>query len=621
MAKKVARRRINATTSSFSFLLVPVSWNPLIDHIAHSIALVSRRLSSSSREVVVELWRFNMATSPRINGSKSPLMNGAKMAAYNSTTTGATPLSFEQQDVKSVVSQESMSSQMHKTTAWETFIHLLKGYMGAGCLSLPWAFSQLGMTGGFIATMAMAYWSSYNCWTVVKLKRFIERSRPADETGSVASSVTTNTNITYPDVGEWAYGVKFQSYVTACVCVQQLAICTVFISFIGENLLAVFIRVGFTFLSTHFRVMTLALVGVMSLSFIPSLKTLAPVMAAGTILLLMTFVELGIIVNQEWSNRPDTTPTVNPPQVPLALCAILYSYEGICLILPVESAMKDPREFKKVFSWAMAIVALILATFACVCVLTFGNVTSGSVTAFLLESYRNDPGITWWLMAANTTVSLSVLLTYPLQLFPALELIAPWYLKMRNKGSDLKEEVDLAGFEPLPPLPEHDVASLDSLPSEHHYGLELDMEEDGNEVMSMTAMSSVASMFPVMTMPGDSPQLRASLVLLTFMVAVVVPNVQALISLAGALAGSSTALLIPPILELAWIRNLERDAPEDSDDDEARSWIVAPTTSRWGKWWLEKLKCYFLLFMGSIFCAIGTYASLADIVRIYRGKE
>ena len=64
-------------------------------------------------------------------------------------------------------------------------------------------------------------------------------------------------------------------------------------------------------------------------------------------------------------------------------------------------------------------------------------------------------------------------------------------------------------------------------------------------------------------MPGDSPLLRASLVLLTYLVAVVVPNVQSLISLAGALAGSSTALLIPPALELAYLRHLERDGEDD----------------------------------------------------------
>ena len=45
--------------------------------------------------------------------------------------------------------------------------------------------------------------------------------------------------LTYPDVGEWAYGEKFEKFTSACICTQQLAICTVFFSFIGENIYAV----------------------------------------------------------------------------------------------------------------------------------------------------------------------------------------------------------------------------------------------------------------------------------------------------------------------------------------------------------------------------------------------
>ena len=99
----------------------------------------------------------------------------------------------------------------------------------------------------------MSLWTSYNCWTVVRLKRFIERTEDqnfganGDDT-SVESSprsarrqssgldrldsisvASSRSNITFPDVGEWAFGASFQSFVTACVCTQQLAICTVFI--------------------------------------------------------------------------------------------------------------------------------------------------------------------------------------------------------------------------------------------------------------------------------------------------------------------------------------------------------------------------------------------------------
>ncbi len=57
----------------------------------------------------------------------------------------------------------------------------------------------------------------------------------------------------------------------------------------------------------------------------------------------------------------DELPQVYLPGVPLAICAILYSYEGINLILPVELAMQEPEKFKRVFLWAVFLVSLILA--------------------------------------------------------------------------------------------------------------------------------------------------------------------------------------------------------------------------------------------------------------------
>jgi proton-coupled amino acid transporter len=73
----------------------------------------------------------------------------------------------------------------------------------------------------------------------------------------------------------------------------------------------------------------------------------------------------------------------------------------------------------------MTVVAITYAVVPSLCVLAFGAVTNGSVTAFLLQAFHDDDSMTAWLMIANTAVSISVLLTYPLQLFPALEVIGP----------------------------------------------------------------------------------------------------------------------------------------------------------------------------------------------------
>ena len=297
--------------------------------------------------------------------------------------------------------------------------------------------------------------------------------------------------------------------------------------------------------------------------------------------------------------------------------------------------MKEPQHFQKAFVGAMTVVALILAGFSAICVLAFGYVTNGSVTAFLLETFRDDPKLTFWVMIGNAAVSLSVLLTYPLQLFPALELLAPTVSKYLpfgyasspspegGEGGDDDDDDGLLAFEPLPPLPEHGFPSLDSLPPmEHHYEVDNDEEKSDEDVangsigMSKSAISSMVSVMPEFTMVGDSFPLRTILVLWTFIVAVAVPNVQALISLAGALAGSSTALLIPPVLELAWIRHIEVDLPIEEAREEERRWLQTGNLTKQG-WFWEKIKCYVSLALGLLFMLIGTYASLADIIRIY----
>jgi proton-coupled amino acid transporter len=455
--------------------------------------------------------------------------------------------------------QEAEEEAEEGTTALQTTIHLIKGYVGPGCLSLPWAFSQLGIPGGCLACIVLSYWTSYNCWGVVEIKR---------------SAGTTTAIDTYADVGTWAYGTNFGNYVRSSVCIQQLAICTVYLSFIGENLLAIWASSG----PNHAVVMTLALPAVLGLSCLASLKSLAPFTATGTALLFGAFGLLGIVMAKDWDDRPQPPPTLESlSSLPLALCAILYSYEGICLILPVEGAMAKPRQFKKVFWGSMAVVAVVFCAVASFSVYIFGKVTNGSITAYLLER-EDDDGDRSMLILANTAVSISVLLTYPLQLFPCLELIGPWLNGMCRRGL---EEV----------AQEEDEDECEDIDDEEADGIFRDEDailgttNDENDAIEVSQRSG--------TITGDSPMLRLGLVLLTYSIAIVVPNVQALISLAGALAGSSTALLIPPLLTLEFIKR------EDGEN------------------WLAKVRCYVMFLLGFIFMCIGTGASIVDIIQIY----
>jgi proton-coupled amino acid transporter len=228
---------------------------------------------------------------------------------------------------------DSSSTRQQGITSWQAFIHLLKGYVGPGCLSLPWAISQLGVPLGVIVVFVVSYWTSMNIWHVVELKRVYETSLPPS---------SRNYPISYPDVGNWLYGKRFARFLTAMICVQQLAVCTVFLSFIGENLGAA-IRHSIGDMS-HTLVITLVLPAAIGLTCLPNLKVLVPVMTLATLALFAGFAVLSVLVVQQWPDRPQPYPTEIQQwgNVPLAICAVLYSFEGVCLILPIERSFAVP---------------------------------------------------------------------------------------------------------------------------------------------------------------------------------------------------------------------------------------------------------------------------------------
>jgi amino acid permease len=601
-----------------------------------------------------------------------------------------------------------------ETTAVDAWVQLTKAYIGPGCLSLPWAMSQLGLPVGVLVICIVAFWTSYNCWNVVILKRVIMKERAAaaaaaaeDDAAAVQGEEPTDYNqqqqqqnfsqhVTYPDVGLWAYNRKFRDVLLISICVQQLAVCTVFLSFVGENIAAVMERT----LSeegdkapSHALVITLALPFALILSCLPNLKVLSPVMVVATISLFVGFGLLGVVIGEEWHHRPRPENNeidffdINWSQVPMAVCAILYSYEGICVILPVESAMEHPEHFKNVFVSSMSFTALVFAAVASLCVVAFGDVNNGSVTAFLVENLE-DEHVKWWLYMANTACSVAVLLTYPLQLFPSFELVGPWLTRLLrldlgtqafmhhrgranlNYSNNLQHEPHThhhrhptvpRSFSPLPSCnnpddgivgdheyhdhnqispeaithPRRNSASGDASHQDEFGDNNTMNDDDDDDDHSSNSLPPFLAAFPT---PGDSPQLRAILVSFTYIMAIAVPNVQLLVSLAGALSGSATGLIIPPLLELAYVKgqeqqleqqhilrlsrqdadtsNSEDDDANDEDDD---AFQISTSTRRLSKLQWKKWECYTLFGLGVVVCVFGTGAAMADIVRVYMG--
>ena len=431
-----------------------------------------------------------------------------------------------------VVEGEEEELEEHMNTAMQSFLHLLKGYIGPGCLSLPWAVSQIGIRNGVLACFILGSWTAYNSWSLVQLKR-----RLPDDVN------------TYPEVAGSLSGKTLHRVTFSCVSITQIGICTVFLSFVATNIQA-FLQplLDLTYKQTLSFVILPIVLGLMSL---PDLKALVKLSLLGTILLVQALLLLAfVMVQAAQGNMPDVP---DPPldesflRYPLALCAILYTFEGINLVLPIENTTRS-TDFVPTFWTVMLLTPCVFALVSGGSVASFGSIGSGSLTAYLLDAVYVDPSRERSLIEfANMSVTLSVLVTYPLQLYPAMEVMGPWLESFRQR----------IGFRAI-------------AASETDYS-----NADDEEVDALVQPDS----------PGWTT--RLSLLLGTYLVALSVPNVESLISLAGAIAGSTTALIIPPILEL--------------------------NTNQRG---LAAARSYLLIALGVFFGGIGTIAALQNILNL-----
>lgn len=278
------------------------------------------------------------------------------------------------------------------------------------------------------------------------------------------------------------------------------------------------------------------------LTLLPNLSALGKVSELAMLILFAAFGVIGAVLISNWSLRPDEMPSINWKQAPMAVSGILYAFEGICIVLPLESTMKERKDFVPVFSLAYSIVTIVYIVIGASCVFVLGSVNEGSITAFLLDNaakYEGDTLVTF----SNLLVSVAVIMTYALTMFPCIEL---WCqaLERKERGDTLESEVD----------------DSDWWGGELAYG------------------------------PFDTPLLRLSLVAVTVVAAITIPNVRELIGLAGAIAGAATALILPPLICLSFEHRM--------------TWSA-----------MEK---YSLLVIGIGFGLFGTVAAVLDIVASFK---
>jgi proton-coupled amino acid transporter len=93
----------------------------------------------------------------------------------------------------------------------------------------------------------------------------------------------------------------------------------------------------------------------------------------------------------------------------------IFTFEGIGLIIPIQTSMKDPRKFPKVLGGVMIAISVVFISAGALSYAAFGSKTK---TVVLL----NMPQDNRFVNAVQLIYSLAILLSTPLQIYPAIEI-------------------------------------------------------------------------------------------------------------------------------------------------------------------------------------------------------
>lgn len=372
------------------------------------------------------------------------------------------------------------------TTNCETMMHLLKGNIGTGVLAMPSAFANAGIAVGSVGVILMGIICVHCMHVIVKCNHILSKKLGC-------------SSLDFAGVAENAFKLGPQRYrrfsnvartaVNVFLLLTQFGFCCVYFVFVAASIQEVLKGVGMSGTAVNIYVCLAATLPFMILyNFIRSLQMLA---IASTIANVLQITGMALIFYNLLQDMPDISErpaSASWSQLPLYFGTAIYAFEGIGLVLPLENEMKTPQAF------AGPTGVLNTGMMIVVCLYTamgfFGYLKYGNeVRGSITLNFPPSP-LNEVLRVAFT---IAIFLSYALQMYVPIQITWP----------SIANKLDLAG-------------------GKYSEGTVLAMEYG----------------------------LRTGYVLITFALAALIPQLDLFISLVGALASSSLALILPPVIEL-----------------------------------------------------------------------
>ncbi|XP_023289465.1 proton-coupled amino acid transporter 1 isoform X2 [Orussus abietinus] len=317
----------------------------------------------------------------------------------------------------------------HPTSYLETLMHLFKGNVGSGIFALGDAFKNAGILLAPPLTIFLGIICVHAQHILVRCNEEVTRRMGNSLTQQPGFAGTIELCFATGPLRLRKYSVLMRRLVNVFLCVTQLGFCCVYFVFISTNMKQVLDVYGFH-LDVHSH-MAVILIPILLSTWIRNLKYLVPFSSIANFLVISGYISTVYLMSHDLPPISSRNYVASWNSLPLFFGTVIYSFEGITLVLPLKNEMKKPSNFHKplgVLNVGMVIVGGMFVTIGFLAYLKYGDSVAGSVTLNLNSKEAGEvetADISRLPQFIQISICLSILLTYSLQFYVPIAIMWP----------------------------------------------------------------------------------------------------------------------------------------------------------------------------------------------------
>ncbi|KAH7106249.1 transmembrane amino acid transporter protein-domain-containing protein [Auriculariales sp. MPI-PUGE-AT-0066] len=292
-------------------------------------------------------------------------------------------------------------------TITQAVLMLLKSFIGTGVLFLGKAFYNGGMLFSTVTLVFIAMISLYSFLLLGEAK--------AKVPGSFGS------------IGGQLYGRWMRLAILASIFLSQVGFVAAYTIFVAENLRSFILAV--TDCKTDIKVQYLILLELVVFLPLALVRNLAKL--STTALVADVFILIGLVYIASYEVSTIATKGIaniklfNPNDFALLIGTAVFSFEGIGLVIPITDAMAEPEKFPRALIGVMFFLTFL---FGGAGVLSYAAFGSDVQTVILVNLPSEDK----FVQVVQFIYAIAILLSIPLQFFPAARIVETGIFKHRS---------------------------------------------------------------------------------------------------------------------------------------------------------------------------------------------